>query len=315
MGPLVSIVLPTYKRADRLKGTIDSVMNQTYANWELVVVDDNGLSDPVSRKTREIIENYRGLNRVAFVGHEVNKGACAARNTGIAHARGEFVAFLDDDDTWAPNKLELQLAAFQADPGLGFVFCDLLCVDSTDNTRKLVKYGFGRETLFRDLLRNGAGICTSALVIRRDLLESIGGFDASLPSYQDYDLLLRLALRSRGVAVEEPLLCYNVSQDGISRNYESKFIGKKLILEKYLEHFSARDLSRYFAFHLGVLADYAVLHGRRWTAVKYYTLSISKWPASIPPYAKLLATLVGGQWLYKRASSMYHQLARSPSRR
>jgi glycosyltransferase involved in cell wall biosynthesis len=304
---LVSIVLPTYRRAGKLKATIDSVFRQTYANWELIVVDDNHPSDTHSRETENVIREYSDHSNVVLITHGVNKGACAARNTGITAAKGEYIAFLDDDDTWATNKLELQVAELRKNPDTGFVFCDLICVDSTDNTRKRVKFGLSKDDLFRDLLKRGGGICTSALMIRKDILLEIGGFDASLPSYQDYDLLLRLALRCKHAAIDTPLLDYNVSSDGISRNYEAKFRGKKIIIDKYSNYFRDSSLAAYYGTHLEVLGDYAVLHGRRWVAIRYYAHAISKRAVSVSPYAKLLVALIGGETLYRRASARYQK--------
>jgi len=311
---LVSIVLPTYKRSHILKATIDSVFRQTYGNWELIVVDDNHPSDPHSRETEKVISDYMDHPNVVLITHGVNKGACAARNTGIAAAKGKFIAFLDDDDTWATDKLALQVDALQKNAEAAFVFCDLICVDSTDNSRKLVNFGLSKDSLFLDLLKRGAGICTSALVIRKDVLVAIGGFDNSLPSYQDYDLLLRLSLCSKGMSIEVPLLTYNVSADGISRNYEAKFAGKKIIIERYEKYFSDRSLAHYYGLHLGVLADYAILHGKRWIAVKYYALSISKTPVAVFTYVKLLVTLLGGEWLYRFTSDKYQKLRQSVGR-
>jgi hypothetical protein len=144
--------------------------------------------------------------------------------------------------------------------------------------------------------------------VKRDLLIAIGGFDNSLPSYQDYDLLLRLSLCSKYTSIDAPLLSYNVFSDGISRNYESKFTGKKIILEKYRKYFSAVNLAHYYGIHLGVLADYAVLHGKRWIAVKYYVLSIAKRPVSVNSYVKLLITLAGGERLYRFVSNRYREI-------
>lgn len=314
LEPLVSVVLPTYKRAHKLKATIDSVFNQTYRNWELIVIDDNDCSDAHGQETRDVVKLYQHSHNIVFISHGGNKGACAARNMGISSAKGEFVAFLDDDDTWSTNKLELQLNVFQSAPDVGFVFCDYVCIDDTDNTRQLIKPRFNKEGMFLDLLKRGAGICTSALVIKRDLLISIGGFDNLLPSYQDFDLLLRLSLCSKCASIDVPLLSYNVSSDGISKNYDSKFMGLKIILDKYREYFSDKNFAYYYGVQLGVLADYAILHGKRWIAIKLYILSISKRPAYATSYVKLLITLVGGERLYRFISNQYQKARQSVER-
>jgi glycosyltransferase involved in cell wall biosynthesis len=308
-------VLPTYKRSHKLKATIDSVFRQSYANWELIVIDDNQPKDLHCHKTESIVAGYSDRSKVVLIKHGVNKGACAARNTGIAAARGEFVAFLDDDDTWTADKLEVQVTALSRDPGAGFAFCDLICVDSTDNTRRRVTFHLGRDDLFRDLLKRGGGICTSALLIRRQVLLEIGGFDASLPSYQDYDLLLRLALRTKHVSVGFPLLDYNVSADGISRNYEAKFRGKRIIIEKYREHFLDKELEAYYRAHLEVLGDYAILHGKRWLAITCYARSLRARPVALTAYGKLMTSLIGGVHLYKLGSRAYQHARQLGGRR
>src|SRR5882672_9314945 len=100
--PLVSVVLRTCRRAHMLKPAIEAVFAQTYKNWELIVVDDNDKSGSHSRDTREIVQGFQGRGHdVTLVVHGENRGLCAAGDTGIANARGEFVAFIDDDDIWA----------------------------------------------------------------------------------------------------------------------------------------------------------------------------------------------------------------------
>ena len=305
--PLVSVVLRTYKRADKLAETINSVFNQTYKNWELIVVDDNDKSGSHSRDTGDVVKAYQGSNNVIYIRHGENRGLCAAGDTGIARAKGEFIAFLDDDDIWDANKLEFQLRVLQSNPEVGFVFCDVTCIDHADNTKKWIKYRFG-EDLFVGLLKKGAGVCSSTLVIKKEVLASINGFDKNaLPAYTDYDLLLRLSLCSKYAPIEVPLLTYNVTSDGVSRNFEAKFTGKKIILERYKKYFSDKSLAPYYGSHLSVLADYAILRGKRWSAVKYYALSISKRPAFVSTYVKLFVAFVGGERLYRFVSDRYRR--------
>jgi glycosyltransferase involved in cell wall biosynthesis len=309
-NPLVSIVLPTYMRSHKLREAINSVRSQTYSEWELIVVDDNQPTEPHAERTETIVREYQNLANVVLIMHGCNKGACAARNTGIAAAKGDFIAFLDDDDIWVANKLALQVDALNKDSSADFVFCDLVCVDETANTRHVVHWGLSKDDLFKDLLKKGGGICTSALLIRKTAVLEIGGFDTSLPSYQDYDLLLRLALRYKHVAIDIPLLEYNVGADGISRNYEAKFKGKKLMIEKYSVYFGDRSLSAYYAGHLEVLGDYAVLNGRRWVAIGYFARSILKRPALPSAYLKLFVSVIGGEWLYRITSISFRKVRR-----
>ena len=124
-SPLISIVIPTYKRPDSLKKAIDNVLKQKYTNWEIIVVDDNGLTSSPSIKSEQIVRKFDQNIIIKYIKHDINRGACAARNTGILAARGRYVAFLDDDDAWEHNKLELQVSKMLANDSAGFCFCDL----------------------------------------------------------------------------------------------------------------------------------------------------------------------------------------------
>src|SRR5688500_9781977 len=110
-NPIVSVVIPTYNRAHLIRRAIDSVVAQTFADWELIVVDDASKDD-----AEGVVRSY-GDSRMRYVRHDVNKGASAARNTGLYAAHGEFVAFLDSDDEWLPEKLASQVELFRANPG------------------------------------------------------------------------------------------------------------------------------------------------------------------------------------------------------
>jgi glycosyltransferase involved in cell wall biosynthesis len=204
-APLVSIVLPTYQRPHLLDRAIATVQNQTFLDWELLVVDDNGVGTEWQRRTEDLVRKAMQDARVHYLVHEFNRGACAARNTGTGSARGRYVAYLDDDDAWYPFKLERQVAKLESvDAAVALVYGSLRRVDETGRTR--VQRADGTAHLWRNLLlRNGIGT-TSVVVCRREALEAVGGFDERLPSMQDYDLYIRLAQRYPFAWVEEVLL-------------------------------------------------------------------------------------------------------------
>ena len=104
--PLVSVVIPTYGRSNLLGRAIDSVLNQTYGNIEIIVVDDNGIGNSHQRQTEELLQKYIERNEIIYIKHQKNSGGSVARNTGIRSSKGEYVALLDDDDEWFPDKLE-----------------------------------------------------------------------------------------------------------------------------------------------------------------------------------------------------------------
>jgi len=299
--PLVSVVIPTYKRADKLRGAINSVLGQTYRRWELIIVDDNDVSGNSRIDAANIIKSYEDSAWIIYIKHETHRGACIARNTGIINANGEYIAFLDDDDTWFKNKLEMQMNLIRQNRNLGFVYCNVVYKDGIEGTTSFTM----RNNMFYDLLKRGAGICTSALVIKKDILLAINGFDETLPSYQDYDLLLRLSLKAECDYVEEPLLMYRVEADGISRDSEAKLRGKEIILEKYKNYFKGRDMQRNYGEHLHLLGNYAISSGKRVKAIRYYIDSIMNNPLLLKSYIKIIIIVVGGRWFYRLLLSHY----------
>ncbi|HEX7051019.1 MAG TPA: glycosyltransferase [Longimicrobiales bacterium] len=212
--PLLSVVIPTYNRLRLLRETIESVRAQTYAHWELIVVDD-GSTDG----TAEYVAGL-GDPKIRLVGAERSGSPAVARNIGIGHARGEYVAFLDHDDIWMPGKLEAQVAALANRPEADWCYTRLWQIDPAG--RSLGQYDdsvpFGGAALL-DAIGLKPGITTSAVVVRRALLERMGGFDPYLTGCEDLDLWIRLRRESEPVAIIEPLTRIRVHDGSLSRDH------------------------------------------------------------------------------------------------
>lgn len=250
MKPLVSIIIPTYKRPLYLGRAIDSVLAQTYTSWELIIIDDNHEDSDDRRETEAFMARYAEDSRVRYLKHANNQGGSAARNTGVKEAKGEFIAFLDDDDEWLPEKLEHQMALFeQGDADLGLVYSARMKVDDAGETVELEipsKRGF----IFPDILiRNFIGT-TSTVLCRRLALQEVGLFDASLPAAQDFDLYIRLAQRYSVDFVEEPLVKRHV-HDGerITSNPVRKVKAYEAIHQKYAPLYAKYPKQRSRFFH------------------------------------------------------------------
>jgi glycosyltransferase involved in cell wall biosynthesis len=195
--PLVTAVVTTRDRADLLPRAIDSVLAQTYPCIEVIVVDD-GSHD----RTRRVVDGYQSNPRVKYLRHATSRGGSAARNTGIGHAGGNYVAFLDDDDTWEPDKTVRQLAV-HAD-------CELSICGARRTSNGRVDIRFASHKVGAAELRRGfifAGGASNIMVetaVARRLL-----FDETLPCGQDWDFVLRAALGWRVAYLAEPLVRYN----------------------------------------------------------------------------------------------------------
>jgi glycosyltransferase involved in cell wall biosynthesis len=197
--PTVSVVIPVYNGERFLADAVHSVLAQTHRDVEVIVVDD-GSTDG----TPEVISRLGGSVRPL---HQQNQGVAAARNAGIAVARGRFVAFLDADDVWLPHKLERQLGLLESNPALGAVGSGFLVTDER------------LQTLAEDipptcdlsailLLRTNGGLFSSTMVTRTDLLSGLGGFDTRLSTSADWDLVARIAAHYEVASVPEALVLY-----------------------------------------------------------------------------------------------------------
>ena len=188
-SPLVSVVLPTYNRARDLERALNSVLAQSYSSWEAVVIDNHSNDD-----TEDVVAR---LDDRRITLHKIhNEGVIAkSRNMGMAHARGEYVAFLDSDDWWTPNKLEESVTRLAA--GADVVYHDLFLVKRPNQRRfwRTARTRSLRRPVFEDLIANGNGLTNSSVVVRASLLRAIGGLseDRALIATEDFDAWLRIA--------------------------------------------------------------------------------------------------------------------------
>lgn len=191
--PLVSVVIPTYNRADLILRAIDSVRSQSYRNWEIIVVDDNS-QDRTAELVGKLVNQHQPIY---YHRHETNLGGSAARNTGINHAQGDYIAFLDSDDVWLPEKLELQIQAIANQPD----FPNQAIISYTKFQKSsrvfyqpaiLPRRGKKTDETVADYFWLGGGeILTSTLIVSRDLAVK-HPFRVGLPKHQDLDFVIRL---------------------------------------------------------------------------------------------------------------------------
>ena len=198
-APLVSVVIPAYNAAGFVRRAVDSVLAQTFADFELLVVDD-GSTDG----TREVLAGYGDRLRVLA---QPNGGPAAARNQGLHHAQGEYVAFLDADDHWLPQKLSRQLQLMSTRPEVGFCSTATSVVTDSGAPAGVWPCGTGAEPMPDLLFIRSAAISgsTSGVLARRALLLQAGGFDESLRGFEDPDLWIRLSARAGYACIPEAL--------------------------------------------------------------------------------------------------------------
>ncbi|MFZ0450598.1 MAG: glycosyltransferase [Desulfatiglandaceae bacterium] len=195
---LVSVIIPTFNRANRVKRAVSSVLFQTYEDYELIVVDD-GSTDG----TLDGLEVFSG--RIRYLTHGSNQGVSAARNTGIRASTGPYLAFLDSDDYWLPEKLALQMDFFRKSPEIHACQTEEIWIRHGRRVNPRKKHLKPSGEIFELSLRRCL-VSPSAVILERSLLEDIGLFDESLPACEDYDLWLRIASRFPIHLLRQPLV-------------------------------------------------------------------------------------------------------------
>jgi len=187
-NPRVSVIMPSYKTAHLIAASLDSVLQQTFSDFEIIVVNDGS---PDTAELEKALEPYS--SRIIYIKQE-NKRAGGARNTAIGKARGEFVAFLDSDDIWFPDHLGFQMQMFKEDPKLDLVYCNCLSVGDPDHPHEFMSRcpSEGPAT-FLALALERCQIPVSTVVARKSVLIRAGLFDESLTRCDDYDMWLRAA--------------------------------------------------------------------------------------------------------------------------
>lgn len=208
--PSVSVVVPTYQRPEFLRRAVASVMGQSLTSWELIIVDDNGADHEDRFETEAIVATYADDPRIRYVRHDRNRGGGAARNTGVEASTAPYVAFLDDDDEWHPDKLALQLECFEGGPSdVAMAYCRVRVVRA-ETGEVTTRPTDGRSHAVRDLLRRNSIGTTSCIMCRRSAFLDVGSFDEALPARQDQDLYVRLAQRFAFAFVDEVLVTLHV---------------------------------------------------------------------------------------------------------
>ena len=207
----VSIIIPVYNRSSLLKRALDSIYNQTVAEYEIIVVDD-GSTDNTAEMLRLFFPEINYF-------YQSNQGVSAARNKGLEHAKGDWLAFLDSDDEWLPGKLETQINALQLESEFKVCHTEELWVRNGIRVNQMQKHKKTGGWIFRQCLPLCA-MSPSSILIHRSVFDAVGSFDTTLPACEDYDLWLRITAKYPVLYIEEPqIIKYGGHQDQLSKKY------------------------------------------------------------------------------------------------
>ncbi len=265
--PNISVIIPTYNRCSTLKRAIQSVLNQTYKDLEIIVIDD-GSTDQTSKYLSAINDT-----RINFVTFETNRGRNAARNEGVKLSKGTFVAFLDDDDCWVPSKLEEQIQCVN-NHSVDLCYTGLNVYTFKDKFIKYVfrmpKYSDPYKSIMNDNFLGGS----SSIFVRKQCVNEIGCFDTNLPALQDWDLLIRLFKNGCQLkAINKPLVSYYIVDvnRSITCSHKSYKKAAGYLLKKYQDDPYINLLRR----RLKIIEIKRLFKSRRFffDSIKFYTSS------------------------------------------
>lgn len=247
VNPLVSIIIPSFNMAGLAVRAVESVLNQTYKNIEIIVIDDGSTDD-----TRQRLEVFG--DRVKYL-YKPNGGVCSARNVGLKMASGKFIGLLDSDDTYMPEKVERSLDFLQRHPDYGFVHTDTYLVDIKGQIIERYQHPKSRVTgKITDTLLMGNFIANPTNFFSRECYERCGGFEESLFPPGDWDLWLRIASHFKVGYIDQPLSKYSVLSNSCFNDLERTKREEKWVLDRFFQSNPAYDgkikRKAYSEFHL-----------------------------------------------------------------
>lgn len=236
MDKLVSVIIPTFKRVDKLDVSINSVLNQTYQNFEIIIVDDNNPDTEYRKETEKFMQKYKSNKKIRYIKMKKNGGGAAARNFGINSAKGEYIAFLDDDDEFMPNKLEVQLS-YMLDNNLDASFSNEMVFDTDGKLRYRKDYkDFNKENILKYHLTELI-VGTQTFMYKTSVLKAINGFDL-MPAGQEYILMYKTIMAGYNVDhVDADLVKIYIHSGSRISTSNGKIVAEKKLYELKKSHF------------------------------------------------------------------------------
>ncbi len=296
-SPRVSIIIPTYNRSSLVEKAIRSVLEQTYQDFEIIVIDDAS-----SDNTSDVVTEFDDA-RIKYIKLQKNGGQCFARNEGIKISSGKFIAFLDDDDEWLPEKLEYQLSAFEDGPeNLGVVTCDALWLN--DGSGAISAPGLCRElrgNVYDELIRHG-GIYMVTMMVKKKCFDDVGLLDERVYRLEDFELAIRLSKKYNFGYIDHPLvIVHSHGNTHITKNIDLMLESHLYILGKYIDEFSVRPGAH--SFFLSGIGHFYCLGGNAKQGRQYLFKAVKLSPYRMTYFGQLFLALCGSG-VYTFATNM-----------
>ena len=301
--PNVSVVIPTYNSAKFLVESINSVLDQNYKDYEIIVIDDGSTDN-----TKEVLMPF--MSKIRYIFKE-NGGPASARNMGISQSKGKYIAFLDSDDLWLPEKLELQISMLEKRPDVGLVHSDATLFDESGKLENLHK-GLDRKYLHGDIfphLFTRNFIMTLTVIAKKECFENVGLFDKNLLRAQDYDMWLRISNNFGIGYIDGPLAMHRDHGEQISKNTDKTLLYAMKVIEKTIENCPDIESKigyppkhRFAALYFSAGYDYFERNNSH-QAREHFLTALSYKPLDLKISIYCLSTLLGSRsvFLMRRA--------------
>lgn len=284
--PTVSVLIATNNRPDMVGQAIKSVLDQTYQDFEIVVVDDG------QKEFAESVVKAFDDERITYIHHESQRGCAGSRVTGITHSSGAYVAFLDDDDMWEKNKLATQVDLLKDTPkDVGFSFTAATLV--FNNRETVTSVPDSVHNFFERALAEFSGFLSVTLMFKREIFDVVGIPDPAFPSHTDIEYIIRVTKKYKGLGINKPLTRVDMKEGRgrMGTDFSRRIKGREMLLEKHKEEFEKRP--KVLAKHLFKLAWFYRSDGRYKEARKIY-LKVLKLDFSLKHLAHYLSMFGSG---------------------
>ena len=276
---LITCAITTHKRKPEIvERALKSILSQTYKKIEVFVVDDSPPDWEYRNDVKYMVEGYSSQN-VIYIPHEKCMGACVARNTALENSNGKYIGYLDDDDEWKSEKIEMLLNGF-TNENIALVYCDRLLYNDTTGETRVYNPEIHTGMIYDKLIVKNFIGSTSYPLLKTDCLKEIGGFDPLMQSAQDYDVWLRLARKYEVAYIDAPLIVYHVHEgEQITKNPIKRISGLERICEKNIDYLS-KNRYAYWVRINGILTHYvdAKMYKK---AIMGWLMAVSKKPFEI----------------------------------
>ncbi len=272
MSPKISVIVPAYNRPGDIEPVVKTIMAQTFQDFEIIIVDD---ASPDGGKVIAAAEAMIALYpaKIRLIKHASNRGAAAARNTGIKAAKGEFIALLDSDDEWFPHKLEVQLAALQANPDPATLcICDYLQIAKYGDDKTVTQRPSQKDDLKMDILYGRVYNICSNMLIRRSVFTPARMFDESFPTIaEDYDWVIRHILRGGNIiAINELLTIWKSELNKPYRNHLEALHKLRELHYDSIRNTLGVDASRHFIGGIHAHSLFVARQKKQWLKSAYH---------------------------------------------